>query len=119
MIGSELINIGLATSFMHCKNISVEEERGQCIKSKNRNETRNDLMKVYTLDIYPIKTIFKDKTKNESFSKNSLHICRGHFKDYRDGSGLFGKHKGLYFWDMNTRGSVDKGVVVKNYAINP
>ena len=49
--------------------------------------------------------------------KQALHICRGHFKDYRDGRGLFGKHKGLYWWEQNVRGSIEQGVHIKDYRV--
>jgi len=48
--------------------------------------------------------------------QQALHICRGHFKDYRD-SGLFGKHFGIYWWDMHMRGSKEYGEIVKDYEI--
>jgi hypothetical protein len=47
----------------------------------------------------------------------ALHICRGHFKDYRNSAGLFGKYKGLYWWDMHTRGTEKAGVVIKDYRV--
>lgn len=46
-----------------------------------------------------------------------LHLCRGHFKDYRESSGLFGKLKGLYWFDAHARGSADVGVVEKEYVV--
>jgi hypothetical protein len=48
--------------------------------------------------------------------KQALHICRGHFKDYRQ-SGLFGRHKGVFWWDMAARGSAEQGIVDKDYRI--
>jgi hypothetical protein len=30
----------------------------------------------------------------------ALHIMRGHFKDYREGRGLFGKVHGMWWWDF-------------------
>lgn len=49
--------------------------------------------------------------------KRALHICRGHFKNYSNGKGLFGKYKGLYWWDMNLRGNSENGTVVKDYKV--
>jgi len=48
-----------------------------------------------------------------------LHITRGHFKDYRDGKGLFGKYQGLFWWDQHVRGDPDNGVVLKDYHVDP
>ena len=49
--------------------------------------------------------------------QRALHICRGHFKDYRDGKGLFGKHKGLYWWDSTVKGNANNGEIKKDYAL--
>ncbi len=46
-----------------------------------------------------------------------MHIVRGHFKDYRNGGGLFGKLKGLYWWDMHVAGDISNGQIVKDYSI--
>jgi hypothetical protein len=51
--------------------------------------------------------------------KHALHICRGHFKDYREGSGLFDKFRGMYWWDMHTRGSSKLGEIRKDYDVKP
>lgn len=50
--------------------------------------------------------------------KRALHIARGHFSDYREGRGLFGKHHGIYWWDPQLRGSVSEGYAPKDYIID-
>ena len=35
--------------------------------------------------------------------------CRGHFRDYREGRGLFGKYKQLVWTPMGLRGGREKG----------
>ncbi|CAB4130500.1 hypothetical protein UFOVP130_7 [uncultured Caudovirales phage] len=61
------------------------------------------------------------KERFESISQGEierrLHICRGHFKDYRE-RGLFGREKGLFWWDSCVRGSGTKGLALKNYAVH-
>ncbi len=37
--------------------------------------------------------------------KRALHIMRGHFKDYREGRGLFGKVHGMWWWDFRVTDS--------------
>jgi hypothetical protein len=34
-----------------------------------------------------------------------MHICRGHFKDYREGRGLFGKYHQLVWHPSLVRGT--------------
>jgi hypothetical protein len=39
--------------------------------------------------------------------------------DYREGGGLFGKHKGVYWWEHHLRGDVEHGIVDKDYSMGP
>jgi hypothetical protein len=50
-------------------------------------------------------------------SKLPLSLWRGHFKDYRDGKGLFGNLKGVYWWNQHLRGSLEHGVTIKDYEV--
>jgi hypothetical protein len=45
-----------------------------------------------------------------------LHFVRGHLKDYSV-TGLFGWHKGIYWWDSQVRGEARMGVVDKDYRL--
>ena len=49
--------------------------------------------------------------------KKALHICRGHFKDFREGRGLFGRTKGLFWWDAQVRGTIDAGISDHEYNV--
>jgi len=46
----------------------------------------------------------------------ALHICRGHFKDYRASAGLSESIK-AFSGGICTRGALDQGAVVKDYVI--
>jgi len=48
-----------------------------------------------------------------------LHICRGHFKDYRLSVGGLGKHhlKGMWWWAPQVRGTAERGRVEKDYDV--
>ena len=45
----------------------------------------------------------------ETGIRQTIHLCRDHFKDYRSGRGLFGQTHGLYAWDMQVRGGAATG----------
>jgi hypothetical protein len=47
----------------------------------------------------------------------ALHICRGHFADYREGKGLFGKLHGVFWVDAHVRGDATAGEVRKTYEL--
>ena len=109
----------LALSFMHCKNTVLTEHNPPVkVQRKRAKNNRPPLTKYYTLDIERPKTILKTEGKiDEVGLQRALHICRGHFKDYSNGKGLFGKYKGLYWWDSTVRGNPDAGRIKKDYAI--
>lgn len=112
---------GIAVSFMHCKNVQLIENKipGKIQKARQRRGKAPKL-NYYTLEISPVKKILSEKGNIEKTGiKQALHICRGHFKDYRDGRGLFGKYKGLYWWESQIRGSKDEGMIIKDYKVNP
>lgn len=109
----------LAISFMHCKNATVQLV-GPPPKLSKKHQRRygKPLVRYHVLDIEPMKKTLRTEGQVETYGlKHALHICRGHFKDYREGGGLFGKHKGLYWWESHVRGSAEEGVVDKDYCI--
>lgn len=72
------------------------------------------------LNIEPMKAVMSTEGCLESDGpKVALHLCRGHFKDFRNGPGLFGKHKGIFWWEGSVRGSLSKGRVDKDYSVSP
>lgn len=82
------------------------------------SKRKQPLINWKTLRIEPVKEILKTKGGIDSNGlKKALHICRGHFKDYTNGGGLFGKYTGLYWWEMHTRGDSKQGAVMKDYAV--
>jgi len=109
----------LATSFLHCRNVRTEEHAPPAKLSKAHARRHGQpLVRHKTLTIEPMKQILRKQGQVESQGlTKALHICRGHFKDYRKSGGLFGKHKGLFWWDMHARGALEQEAVVKDYAI--
>jgi hypothetical protein len=106
----------LALSFMHCKNvISVTMGKGTSPGKRNR---RSFAIKYKILEIEPMKKVLKTEGKMESGGLiKALHICRGHFKDFRE-KGLFGRNHDIYWWDSQVRGSIDSGIALKDYKVN-
>ncbi len=112
----------LALSFMHCRNVQVREEipPPRLSKAHQRRKGR-PLLRYHVLEIDHMKSVLeREGHAGTTGLKKALHICRGHFATYgADGKGLlFGKHAGRYWIPMHTRGSVQEGMVVKDYAVN-
>lgn len=107
----------LAVSFLHCKNVDLipREPKIGNRKQRNRHAAR---VKYHVLQIEPMKRILRKEGKAEETGlKHALHICRGHFKDFSKGKGLFGKYQGMFWWDSQVRGKAEHGVVIKDYNI--
>lgn len=108
----------LAISFLHVRNVQVIEHMPPKQASRTRErKTGRPLIKYRTLQIEPIKKVLREEGRIESEGLGTaLHICRGHFKDFRGGKGLFGKHKDIYWWHEQERGEASLGVVHKDYV---
>lgn len=109
----------LAISFTHCKNVMVEDHVPSD-KLIQRSLQRRGVPKVTykTLIIQPMREVLQREggMAHGNSAQKALHICRGHFADYRE-RGLFGKHHGVYWIDMHVRGQRKDAVVLKDYAV--
>lgn len=111
----------LAISLTHCKNTEIEcvvpDEKLARAQLKRHGVPR---LSYGVIKIQPMVKILREKGEMASGAslRTALHICRGHFKDYRE-RGLFGKNKGLYWWNMAVRGDINDGLAVRDYSIEP
>lgn len=118
----------MTLSFLHCKNVALEEHKPEYHhvrnkSAKRRGETGYQPAIFKTLNIYPMSPASGQKTdvgSNQSASSTHkrMHIARGHFRNYLEGAGLFGKYHGLYWVPSHVRGSKESGVVSKDYKIS-
>lgn len=107
----------LALSFCHCRNTEVVEVPASRAERRRAGREGRSLLRLHTLEIAPVKAVLDAAKHSEGVSlERALHICRGHFKDYRE-RGLFGKIKGLFWWDMHIRGNAEAGSVGKDYKV--
>lgn len=109
----KLMPLLYSLALMNCGNIEYIENSNT--KIKNRDNKRKGIC-YKTLKVNPMAEATQTKSKNNAGNKNPLHVCRGHFKDYRK-KGLFGKYKGIYWWDSQVRGNAEIGEVKKDYEI--
>lgn len=101
----------LAMSFLHCKNVTIVDnvvDRPLAKKYHARTGVRPCVYK--TLVIEPLKQILRHEggTHKHGNIQKALHICRGHFRDYREGRGLFGKYHQLVWMPSILRGTKGK-----------
>jgi hypothetical protein len=110
--------LALAICFMHCRNVElVSRDPDEKLSRQHRRKHGRPLLRYHILGIEPVRRVLADEGDAEEVGlRRALHICRGHFKDYRQ-RGLFGKHRGIYWWSDFVRGDVTTGLVVKDYAV--
>lgn len=117
------VPIVLATfTFMNCRNVEVIDNPPSRQQRRESERTGTPAPPSYkTLRIQPFMTKRIGASTGRTVSTEaeiSLHIVRGHFKDYREGKGLGRAHvKGVYWWHPQLRGNEAKGRVVKDYEV--
>jgi hypothetical protein len=105
-------------SLMHCKNVELKAGApiAHALQKARASKGKPALYRHYTLLIEPMRKVIAGATPGGHLSAKALHICRGHFKDYRD-HGLFGRNHGMYWWGMHARGDAAVGKVEKTYDV--
>lgn len=109
----------LAISLSHCRNVELTAvDPPEKLSRKQLKRYGVPKVRYHVLEISPMRKVLREEGQSQKHGlQKSLHICRGHFKDYRE-RGLFGRNKGIYWWDMHVRGSAESGVVVKDYNVS-
>lgn len=119
-LGNHLHIVSLALTFLHCKNVDLDNRTPDPALAKRTWERRHiKLHSFHTLHIEPMAAKMKSLNVGHGQGwRKRLHICRGHFKDYRE-RGLFGKTPGIFWWDAQLKGSSERGEISKHYCIHP
>lgn len=112
----------LAIGFMNCRNVKLESNEPD--RKLNNLRKRNGLrpfVRYHTINIEPMKHVLRTEGDIETNGlKKALHICRGHFatltRNYK-GEAL---EKPVTYWRAaHVRGSIERGVNVADYRVNP
>jgi hypothetical protein len=110
-----------AISLLHCKNVSLELVPTSARIQRKRDRRYTPGIRYKRLVVEPMREAMRrERTGAEPGDtvKHALHICRGHFKDYRE-KGLFGRYKGIYWWEQHVRGDAQYGEIRKDYVVKP
>lgn len=106
------------TDILSCKNIKSHLIcPDDAIQQKRKKKGKLPLVSFYTLLIRPLTT--KGRIEMERQWSNRVHLCRGHKRTYKNTAPLFGKHIGSFWIPPHARGSKYKGLIVKDYKLNP
>lgn len=95
----------LFLSFLHTKNTFVITVKPpDKLKKKAERKRGIEIHEYQMLEIQPLKDLLESEGRAKEVGlRRALHICRGHFRDYRK-HGLFGKYKGIFWFDTHLRG---------------
>ena len=111
----------MTLSFIHCKNVKLQEHNlSQKLSEKfqQNRKKKTPVYKYYTLDIDPMKSVLKSEGGSEQTGlRRALHICRGHFATYTGEAPLFGKVTGTFWKSMHLRGDASIGKIDKDYRV--
>lgn len=108
-----------ALALAHCKNVRLKSVPGEKRGSKKRRRKEPDPIMYKRLDIFPIGREWDDDEHEDTDEKMRRHLCRGHFKDYRQGGGLFGRYRDIFWFSPHMRGDESIGKVEKEYRAVP
>lgn len=109
----------LAMSFLHCKNVTVVDNTVPApLARKYKTKTGVEPCRYKTLVIEPLKQILRTQGRSgEVGLQKALHICRGHFADYREGRGLFGKYHQIVWIPSIVRGTKGKSAPAREIEL--
>lgn len=113
--------LGMALSFLNTKYVeTIDNPPPPKLSKKHERHYGRPLVTYKTIKVNPMSKRYADTGDDEPSEggiPSRLHICRGHFKDFRHGAGLFGKYRDIFWWDQHLRGDVHEGVVVNDYEV--
>lgn len=106
-------------ALIHCRNVEVVDRPAPPAPIlKQRAKKGIPYIQYKTLEVMPLRKVYQNgQRKNGEPEPKALHFVRGHFKDFT-AKGLFGKYKGVYWWDSAVRGDVAKGIIDKDYKVS-
>jgi len=107
-----------------CKNIRLDDRTETVVsrvKKANSNKTKAKKTEVQyktlVIDLTPKQQREYGLPATMDFGSKGLHLCRGHYKNYKKGNGLFGRYKGIFWWPSIVKGNNKQKVIVKDYEL--
>lgn len=109
----------MTISLMNCHNVELIDNPPKPLTRAERRRGDPERVSYKTIKVLPIRKVYNTAESDEESESGlmPLHICRGHFKDFRNGPGLFGKYKEIFWWEQHVRGSAENGRVIKDYEV--
>jgi hypothetical protein len=113
---------GMALNLMSCKNVATTVRTiAPKLQKARRRRGKLPLIEHKVLKLTVPKQVARSSSRGDypaSESDNRKHKRMGYLADYRQ-NGLFGKHKGLFWFPAWSRGDEEAGEIVKTYELRP
>lgn len=108
-------------SLMNCKNTELIDHDPTPLTKKQKKQGQQVGTVYKTIKVHPMRKVYQDNNEEIPTEANEmpLHIIRGHFKDFRNGAGLFGKFRDIFWWEQQVRGKPENGRIIKDYDVHP
>ena len=118
----DLLEVNIFLSLLSCKNVTTEAVEPSVKLNKKRRKKGKEPLSIYkVLKLKPFGSAKAARSlpAGQAVNSSRLHLCRGHFKVFTEEAPLFGRITGRYWWQPQVRGSKSKGIVVKDYKLEP
>ena len=108
----------LTMSFMHCKNVRMEEEPvPPALARANARRGHPEPFATWHRLRVPSLNEGLRAAHNSRGAVLPLHLVRGHFKTYTEEKPLFGKLTGTWWWNWAAKGSAEAGTRGHTYDV--
>jgi len=105
-------------SLLSCKNVSyLQEDPPRKLQKSRVKKGKFPLSSYYVLKLNP--TTSRREYEAKDLWTNRVHLCRGHVREYTAKRPLFGKYTGRFWIPPHVRGDKKKGIVNKDYQLEP
>ncbi len=120
LVDIQSVIVRYTNCFSNTKNAEIiDNNPSEKLNIKRKKKNKPEKISYKTIHIQSLETALHQSKSSKRTGKTEslpLHICRGHFADYRK-NGLFGKYKGIFWFDMHLRGKKSVGEIKTDYVI--
>lgn len=107
-------------ALLHCRNVKTQSPKfGGKLKGQKKPKGYSE-WKTLEISVPGVKTN-SHSTDSGFVGLTRQHLVRGHFADYRNGAGMFGREsmRGIYWISPHVKGNPEHGTIVKDYSLKP
>ena len=116
-----VLTVLLSLARMNCRNVTLRPtssaQKGKRGRKPPSKQPATVWHEIVINSVPKSRSTSNTRTWGSDDSIIRLHRVRGHFEDYTQGKGLFGKVKGVFWMPDHERGSKSAGEVISSYRL--